>query len=466
MMMIRLLMLQTVTFALLGSQRMEQFCCHSLVRQLQCRGGRRWRKKNYNQPVVVTFAARSSSSSKSKPQQQQTNTNPDVAEQSSSSLSSSPTSCWMNEGLLFSSFSDGVVPNKRAQHYLCRGLVRALLRQELRVAEASLRSSVRASPCNGPNIQALQRLEQLDGALDKLKNDDETSKDPVQLLLQTATDWPMTLRFVYIPTAMYALRRASTNTPGKQRQRARADGKKRRDEIVALLHQLLLSTHNTKGKQDERSCHNINIATVTLDLDDGSLKQAKVTTATATTDASIVAVDDDSAAAASVFPKSGQEALRDWCPHLVYVQGGNTFWLYHCLMENDDTNWKDDLRILLCSGNTFYCGSSAGAIVAGSSMEPAGWKGWDDPSIVPGGRQTYDDWNGVASLKLVGNAAFFPHYDEDQWAAVVQGKMAALAPRRGGDDDDDDSNTNIQVCCLQDDQVCYVDGSAKKTVIA
>ena len=37
---------------------------------------------------------------------------------------------------------------------------------------------------------------------------------------------------------MYALRPDSDNTPGKQRQRARADGKKRRTAIINQLQEL------------------------------------------------------------------------------------------------------------------------------------------------------------------------------------------------------------------------------------
>jgi hypothetical protein len=71
------------------------------------------------------------------------------------------------------------------------------------------------------------------------------------------------LRVLYIPTALYALRKDSTNTPGKQRQRARADGKQRRNELVQLLTNLLGDT--------------VSISAVTLDWDDGSVKQPECT---------------------------------------------------------------------------------------------------------------------------------------------------------------------------------------------
>jgi hypothetical protein len=332
-------------------------------------------------------------------------------------------SSWMAEGLLISSFSDGVVPNQRAQKYLLRGIVRSMLKQEQKLAENSLQESVRASPCNGPNMEAIQRLEGIDKALEELSDTD----DPVQILERLQPAIPP-FRFVYVPTAMHALRPDSNSTPGRQRQRARADGKARRSEIVELLQKLL----------GDDGC----IATVTLDFDDGSIKQPEATS------------NKNRFGDSVVFPKTGKDVFRDWQPHLIYVQGGNTFWLYHCMEKG---RWNDDLKELLCGGGTFYCGSSAGAIVAGASMETACWKGWDDPSIVPG-QETYDDWNGVAGLGLVGNTAFFPHHVEEQWASVVEDNTTELKSRTNSAED-------IEVCCLRDDQVCYIDGTSKKAVV-
>ena len=80
-------------------------------------------------------------------------------------------------------------------------------------------------------------------------------------------------------------------------------------------------------------------------------------------------------------PKTGKEAIRDWKPHLVYVQGGNTFWLHHCMEKGD---WTQDLmRVCGCDSGSdadessfaaIYCGVSAGAILAGESMQTACWK--------------------------------------------------------------------------------------------
>ena len=65
---------------------------------------------------------------------------------------------------------------------------------------------------------------------------------------------------------------------------------------------------------------NLEILTITLDLDDGSVKQPA---------SSKDSIDDFS------FPTTGKEAVRDWEPHLVYVDGGNTFWLYHCMEKGN-----------------------------------------------------------------------------------------------------------------------------------
>jgi len=330
----------------------------------------------------------------------------------------------MREGLMISSFSDGLIPNDAARACLQRGLVRALLSELQQAAETALESSVMASPCNGPNTEALRNLESVDEAMEQLLKEPSSSSNnnnnnPLELLQSCTTGQDLELRFVYIPTAMYALRPESNNTPGKQRQRARADGKKRRNEIVQLLQQELSGA--------------VNVAAVTLDLDDGSIKQPEST------------IKHNGV---SLFPKTGEQALTDWNPHFVYVQGGNTFWLYHCLHKG---NWKDSLVTLLQRDDTYTIGVSAGAILAGASMETACWKGWDDPRVVPG-METYQDWKDVPGLRLSGDRnAYFPHYVESQWSEVVKSKGSELKERTG-----------IDAISLRDDQVCHVDGSKRK----
>ena len=332
---------------------------------------------------------------------------------------------WMREGLLISSFSDGVLPNPEAQDLLRRGLIRSLLRQEQRKVEESIRSSAQTSPCCGTtDLVALDLLPKLDQALHELPN----HPDPLQLLqhiTEKTTNTP--LRLVFIPTAMYALRPESNNTPGKQRQRARADGKKRRNEIVDLIQRLLVRHDDDNNNSSSSTC---SVQVVTFDLDDGSVKQPE-------------------GGIAESFPCTGKEALQTWNPHLVYIAGGNTFWLHHCMTAG---NWEDDLRAVATNSSCFLVGASAGAILAGSTIQTACWKGWDDPRVVPG-MTDYQDWSDVPGLSLVGQQAFFPHMDES-WESTVREKAALLR-----------DESAVQVCALPDSAVCYVNGDVQETRI-
>jgi peptidase E len=308
----------------------------------------------------------------------------------------------MNCGLLLSSFADGLRPNPQARDFLRNGLIRNLLVEEQLAAESSLKHSAIQSPCCGPDLQAVDHLADTDNALDQI----DTHPDPIQLL----EGQPRVLRFVYIPTAMYALRIDSENKPGKQRQRARTDGKKRRDDVMALLQDFMGPT--------------VTVHAITLDLDDGSVKQPQGSDET------------------SAFPESGKDALQKWNPHLVYVQGGNTFWLYHCVEKGD---WKQDLQDL-CQGprQAVYCGASAGAILTGQSIQTACWKEWDDPRIVPD-METYEAWKDVEGLGLIGDASIFPHMD-DEWEDMVNEKEKEI---------------DSEVYCLTDADVFLVDGSTQ-----
>lgn len=168
---------------------------------------------------------------------------------------------WLKHGLLLSSFTDGLKPNPEAVDFLMRGLVAALWRERQASAEAKVTESSIQSPCCGPDLDAVMSMEQADAALADLEGGRLPWRDILASLAGSADgeDSSLELRFLYIPTAMYAIRRDSQNTPGKQRQRARADGKKRRNEIVDLL----------SSQLGDR----VTILAATLDLDDGSIKQ-------------------------------------------------------------------------------------------------------------------------------------------------------------------------------------------------
>ena len=411
----------------------------------------------------------------------------------SSSSNNHNTNHWIQQGLLISSFSDGLEKSTAAQSILRRGLLFALLKEQQASLETTIRSSVLASPCCGPtNVAALEALQNVDDQLESLNNmsmnmNDASNDSTEQLWQQYLSNnnnnnnatVPLMLRVLYIPTAMYALRADSQNTPGKQRQRARADGKKRRNELVQFLLKLFATNddddddddksdkNSDSNNNDNNSNNSIAIQVVTLDWDDGSVKQPEVVVSGKSNNRNDNALSSSSS---TVFPTTGQEAMRDWMPHLVYVQGGNTFWLHHCLQKG---NWTHDFVHLLCGSNknndnnknhhsAFYIGASAGAILVGSTMQTACWKGWDDPRVVPG-QQDYADWEQVPGLSLVGKVAFFPHM-EDSWKELVESKSQELL-NTNNDDDDDNNNNNktIHVCTLADHEVCFVDGIQQTT---
>jgi hypothetical protein len=162
---------------------------------------------------------------------------------------------WLNIGMLVSSFSDGIKPSEQAQDFLMRGLVKALWMERQKKAEKNVEESVVQSPCCGPDVSALDTMDDVDAALSNL----EEQPGSWEALMESVGDGEtLELRFLYIPTAMYALRKDSNNAPGKQRQRARADGKSRRNEIVKVI--------------EDKLGENASVLAATLDFDDGSIK--------------------------------------------------------------------------------------------------------------------------------------------------------------------------------------------------
>jgi hypothetical protein len=168
---------------------------------------------------------------------------------------------WLSTALLISSFSDGLKPNPEAQEFLMRGLVGTLWEERQDMAESEVAESALQSPCCGPEPSALKSMEVADAALADLEEEQLPWEEILDSLIEDEDTEQLELRFVYIPTAMYALRSDSTNSPGKQRQRARADGKKRRNEIVKLL--------------SEKLGDKVSVLAVTLDLDDASVKHTE-----------------------------------------------------------------------------------------------------------------------------------------------------------------------------------------------
>lgn len=272
---------------------------------------------------------------------------------------SSKTEVWAKYALLLSSFSEGVEESLQAQEFLKSSIAKVMLSQYINEKEEAVKKSVEFSPCAGPDIELLNSLEDADKLASSSSSVPSSDADKILKELSEKNDSeasPLSLRFLYIPTAMYALRSDSNNTPGKQRQRARADGKKRRTLIIKQLSDLFSSGTSTSGNGG------IEISAVTLDLDDGSIKQPYSSN-----------TEDNSPDQRNFPPKDGKEAFVEWKPHLIYVEGGNTFWLQHCIEKG---NWSQYFMDS-CTGDNasaVYCGKSAGAIVGGKLVETATFK--------------------------------------------------------------------------------------------
>lgn len=95
---------------------------------------------------------------------------------------------------------------------------------------------------------------------------------------------------------------------------------------------------------------------------------------------------------------------------LLFVDGGNTFWLW---FHAKRSGLGEALRELRSLSPFAYVGISAGAILAGKTCDTAYWKGWDDPTVVPGdaAQETLE------GLSLV-EEAIFPHHGP-QWEETV-----------------------------------------------
>jgi peptidase E len=190
--------------------------------------------------------------------------------------------------------------------------------------------------------------------------------------------------FVYIPTATYAFDKNSPKPRGEQRRRARYDARQK----MALLSESFNCPNNIEYKM--------------LELDDPKLNQMQLKSAI------------DSAG-------------------VIYVDGGNTFFLQKHIIKS---KFWDAVKPHLESNQCVYIGSSAGAIVAGKSIETAHWKGWDDPSVATDGDDLFQ-WTeaNLEGGKLVPNESFFMHYDEDQHAELVAA--------RKGDIEGEDHKVNL-----------------------
>ena len=101
--------------------------------------------------------------------------------------------------------------------------------------------------------------------------------------------------------------------------------------------------------------------------------------------------------------------------HVVYVEGGNAWYLRHHMRISG----FDQILRSLCDRGALYLGVSAGAIVAGASVQVAAWKGWNETKGLKGLEQV--DWSNEsvsAGLDICSSCSVFPHYSR-KWENLV-----------------------------------------------
>ena len=180
-----------------------------------------------------------------------------------------------------------------------------------------------------------------------------------------------TTRLCYIPTAAWTYSETSEKGHGEQRRRWRYEAKQKIQMLAAEL--------GTSG------------STVVLELDSPNQSTASI-----------------------------QEALSN--ADILYVDGGNTFYLQHTLIK---TNFWSVALPLIETNKLLYIGASAGGIVAGNRIETALWKGWDKPHP-PG--MGMDDWQWAEGNRMEGSGlvdfSLFMHFVPEMHTDLVQKRGA------------------------------------------
>lgn len=120
---------------------------------------------------------------------------------------------------------------------------------------------------------------------------------------------------------------------------------------------------------------------------------------------------------------------------VIWVEGGNTFYLLYWIRKSQ----FDQLLPQLLSQDQVYVGVGAGSIIVSPSIESAGWKGGDDPTLVK-----LDNLDG---LKLI-DFTIFPHY-EDHYSQLLEEESQKLP---------------YEVLPLTNDQAVAVTNSTRETI--
>jgi hypothetical protein len=102
----------------------------------------------------------------------------------------------------------------------------------------------------------------------------------------------------------------------------------------------------------------------------------------------------------------------------IYLEGGNTFILRHFTRPFDEMC----ARAIRLQGVSCV-GVSAGALLCGSTVQPALWKGTDNPCAPPIPKVDWLDLATSEGWNLLDGLTFFLHFDE-QWKGLVDREKA------------------------------------------
>lgn len=109
--------------------------------------------------------------------------------------------------------------------------------------------------------------------------------------------------------------------------------------------------------------------------------------------------------------------VSELAPRLIWAEMGNTYALMHHLRKSGGDQLISEL---VNSGKAVFYGASAGAIVAGRTVQMALWKDWDDKTV--SGQVDGSIWHDpevARGLDLAGGRSIFPHangsYGDPQW---------------------------------------------------
>ena len=121
---------------------------------------------------------------------------------------------------------------------------------------------------------------------------------------------------------------------------------------------------------------------------------------------------------------------------VIFVSGGNTFYLLEKVKESG----FDKVILSLIEKGVIYVGSSAGAILAGPSIEPA--KDLDDPSKAP----NLKSYEGLGLVDFI----ILPHYGKEKYKEKYQKIM------------DEYGNGQHKLVLITDEQSIIVEGDSYK----